>query len=150
MKEILTSKHFPDSFHRVAIKGLVVREAKILLLKESEELGGSWELPGGGLDFGEEMHLALRREVHEETSLIVTNITQKPVYTWSTRFENRRGMDWFYSLVVAYGMELESLDFQSSKECVDIGFFSKEELMTVPLSLQSAALMTMFNPSDFE
>ena len=88
MPEISQSKYFHDSFHRVTVKGLVVNNAKMLLLKESEELGGTWELPGGVLDFGEDLHVALSREVFEETSLFVKSISEKPLYTWTTRFEN--------------------------------------------------------------
>lgn len=57
------SDFFPDSFHRVTVKALVVKDGKILLIKESQELSGKWELPGGGLDFGEEIHEGLKREI---------------------------------------------------------------------------------------
>ncbi len=150
MRDVSGSKYFPDSFHRVAVKGLVEKDGKILLLKESLELGGTWELPGGGLDFGEDLQQGLRREVFEETGLIVTKISDRPTYSWTTRFENKRGMDWYYSLVVAYRMELENFEFKSSKECVEIGFFSKDELEEIKLCPQALGFKKIFNPKDFE
>src|SRR5689334_6345642 len=94
------SHYFPDSFYRVSVKGLVVKDGKILLLKESPKLSGQWELPGGGLDFGEDIHEALRREVQEETGIKVTTIAKRPTYVWTWRIENKREMDWYYSLVL--------------------------------------------------
>jgi 8-oxo-dGTP pyrophosphatase MutT (NUDIX family) len=44
-----SSNFFPDSFFRVSVKALVVKDDKVLLLKESLNLSGMWELPGGGL-----------------------------------------------------------------------------------------------------
>ncbi|HET8575169.1 MAG TPA: hypothetical protein VFM02_03310 [Candidatus Paceibacterota bacterium] len=49
MKPIPQSKDFPACFYRVTIKGLVMKNGKILLLKDSPKLSGKWELPGGGL-----------------------------------------------------------------------------------------------------
>ena len=52
----------------------VIREGdKVLLLERSPEdyLGGLFELPGGVVEPGETLHKALRREVAEETGLIV-------------------------------------------------------------------------------
>lgn len=62
-KNMSQSKNFPDSFFRVTVKGLYVCDGKLLLLKESKKLSGQWELPGGGLDFGEEIHVGLKREI---------------------------------------------------------------------------------------
>ena len=56
MDSVPQSKDFPACFHRVTIKGLVVKDEKILLLKESPKLSEKWELPGGGLDFGEDIY----------------------------------------------------------------------------------------------
>jgi 8-oxo-dGTP diphosphatase len=143
------SKDFPDSFYRVTVKGLVVQDGKILLLKESEKLSGKWELPGGGLDFGEDLHSGLKREIEEETGLIVKSIADRPTYVWTWRFEKSRGLDFFYSLVLAYKIELANLDFKPTDECQEIGFFSKEEFDTIDLYKQTNGLKQYFNPNDF-
>jgi len=59
---------------RVAAYGLIVHENKILLCRLSSYIPkdeGSWTLPGGGIDFGEDPQDAMMREVAEETGLIV-------------------------------------------------------------------------------
>lgn len=149
MESVPTSKDFPPSFYRVTIKGLVVKNGKILLLKESPEISGKWELPGGGLDFGEDIHQALRREIEEETGIMVKSISPRPLYSWTWRYENKRKMDWFYSLVLGYQVELENFNFKTTKECEEMGFFSKEELETIDLNGQTNELKNYFDPKDF-
>lgn len=144
------SQHFPDSFHRVTVKALVVKDGKILLLKESPQISGKWEIPGGGLDFGEDIHEGLKREIEEEMGVKVISIEDRPMYVWTWRFENKRKMDWYYSLVVGYKVELESFDFKTTEECEEIGWFSKEELENIELNLQTNWLKKYFNPEDFK
>jgi 8-oxo-dGTP diphosphatase len=88
-------------------------------------LSGQWELPGGGLNFGEDIHQGLKREIEEETGMRVKSISEKPVYIWTWRLENKRNMDWFYSLVLAYKIEIESLEYKKTDECEEIGFFKR-------------------------
>lgn len=144
------SKHFPACFHRVTVKGLVVQDDKILLLKESAKLSGKWELPGGGLDFGEDIYEGLKREIEEEMGVKVKSIDKRPMYVWPWHFENARNIDWFYSFVVAYKIELESLDFKANDECEEINFFSKDELENIELCKQTNGLKIFFNPKDFQ
>ncbi len=144
-----SSKNFPDSFFRVTVKGLYYKDGKILLVKESDELSGKWEMPGGGLDFGEDIIAGLKREIQEETGLVVTKVSKRPLYVWSWRFEDCRDMDWYYSLVIAYRIELENLDFTPSDECVEMRFFSKEDLQDAELYKQTNHLKTIFDPADF-
>lgn len=59
---------------RVAAYGLVLRRQQILLCRISPLLphdAGTWTLPGGGVEFGEDPAEAMVREVGEETGLVV-------------------------------------------------------------------------------
>jgi 8-oxo-dGTP diphosphatase len=145
----MKSDHFPDCFYRVTIKALVVRDGKILLLKESPNLSGKWELPGGGLDFGEDIFEGLKREVQEEMGVSVKSVNERPMYVWPWHFVNGRGMDWYYSLVVCYVVELSSYDFKITDECQEIGWFSVAELNSIELCKQTNGLKQYFNPDDF-
>ncbi|MGP8296417.1 NUDIX hydrolase [Streptomyces inhibens] len=53
--------------------GIIRRGNEILLVRESLGAGGEilWSLPGGGIEDGELIHEALRRELQEETGLLV-------------------------------------------------------------------------------
>lgn len=143
------SRDFPDSFYRVTVKGLFVKDGKILLFKESDNLSGKWELPGGGLNFGEDISQAIKREIEEESGLKIKNISEKPVYVWTWKFEHQRDMNWYYSLVLVYRVEFENLDFRASDECEKIEFFSKEELNNIELCHQTNGLKKFFDPKDF-
>ena len=145
------STYFPDSFYRVTIKGLCVRDGKVLLALESEKtLSGKWELPGGGLDFGEDIRKGFKREILEEMGLKVKKMSEKPIYVWTHRYEsNRRNIGWYYSLVLAYRIEFENLDFTPTRECEALEFFSKEQSQNIPLAGQTNELADIFNPDDF-
>ncbi|MEU4211246.1 NUDIX hydrolase [Streptomyces sp. NPDC026206] len=60
------------------VVGAVITDSdgKVLLLHRTADdyLGGLWELPSGGVDDGENLIEALRREVAEETGLTVTAV----------------------------------------------------------------------------
>jgi 8-oxo-dGTP pyrophosphatase MutT (NUDIX family) len=53
----------------VSVKGVVVRDGKVLLLENER---GEWELPGGKLELGEDPPDGVAREISEETGWQVT------------------------------------------------------------------------------
>jgi 8-oxo-dGTP diphosphatase len=52
---------------------------RVLLVKSTDEIGGKWFLPGGGIGFGESPLDALHREVFEETGLRIRNAELRTV-----------------------------------------------------------------------
>jgi 8-oxo-dGTP diphosphatase len=58
----------------VAVKSIIVYKRKVLITKRTAEEkygAGIWEIPGGKLEFGEDLVDALKREILEETGLKV-------------------------------------------------------------------------------
>jgi len=67
----------------IAGKAVIRKEGKIILIQRSAESGfepGLWELPGGKIEFGEDLIEALKREVEEETGLQID--VGRPFKTW--------------------------------------------------------------------
>jgi 8-oxo-dGTP diphosphatase len=55
-----------------AVGGVVIENRKALLIRRAKEpRRGEWSIPGGGVETGETLRDALRREIREETGLAV-------------------------------------------------------------------------------
>ena len=74
----------------IRVAGLLVHEGRILMVEQGRGEERYWLLPGGGVQFGETLADAVRREFNEELSLrvgvnkllaIVESISPDPAYT---------------------------------------------------------------------
>ena len=55
---------------QLAVSAAIFREGKVLLVRRARSPGkGFYSLPGGRVEFGESLHIALHREVDEETAI---------------------------------------------------------------------------------
>lgn len=60
-----------ERFH-IGVYGILIKDKKILLIKKSRgAYKGMFDLPGGGIEFGEKIEDALKREFIEETGITI-------------------------------------------------------------------------------
>ena len=79
----------PDCYYRTSIKALELdSEKRFMLIQEAD---GKWELPGGGLEFGETPHECLRREINEEMGVDIITIRSAPLTFFLYRTLNFNG-----------------------------------------------------------
>ena len=63
-------------YRHVGAYGLLEHDGRILLIRKSRGAYRGWlDLPGGGIEFGEDPVAALHREFDEETGLVLTDQT---------------------------------------------------------------------------
>jgi len=72
--------------HLVAVNAFLIKDNQFLLLKRNDP-PLIWGPPGGKLEINEDPILGLKREVKEETGLIIEVIM--PVTTWFGSFNNK-------------------------------------------------------------
>jgi mutator protein MutT len=64
---------------KVGVAVIVFKDSKVLLGKRMNSHGsGTWQFPGGHLEFGERIEDCAKRELFEETGLTMRNIRSGP------------------------------------------------------------------------
>jgi 8-oxo-dGTP diphosphatase len=128
-------------YYRISVKGLAIDETGRFLL--SKEDNGKWELPGGGLDHGEDPHACLTREIHEETGLVITYVSPAPKYLVTSKRANHDT----YIANIIYEIKLRDLEFTPSEECVELKYFNVQEAKKLSLFPNVEAFLRAYNPS---
>jgi len=131
----------PNNFYRTSIKALVLDDKKRFLLCKEEN--GYWDLPGGGMHFGEKYEKTLKREIFEETGLEITEIGKRPKYFLV--FKNIKN-NWTTNIL--FEVKLKNLEITPSDECVEVRFFNKEEVLKENLFPSVVEFVKMFDEDE--
>jgi 8-oxo-dGTP pyrophosphatase MutT (NUDIX family) len=75
----------------LAANVLVVREGRVLLVRQPPAWGGRWELPGGGPQAGEALLAGAARECREETGYRFVAASPAPAHVEEAWFWTSRG-----------------------------------------------------------
>lgn len=113
----------------VAGKAIIRKEDQILLLQRSPKSSfdpGLWELPGGKIDYGENLIEALKREVREEVRLVIE--VGRPFKTWHFIKEP------FWVTGVTFLCNYVSGDVNLSSEHADYVWINPDDYKDYPLS----------------
>ena len=114
-----------SGFYRVSIKGLILDETrtKFLIILEDK---GFWELPGGGMDWGESVETCLKRELKEEMGLTVTYVNPFPSY-----YLIGKNTKDHWTLNLVFEIKVKDLNFTPSDECQELRFILPEEVGSI-------------------
>lgn len=75
----------------LAANVLVVRDGKVLMVRQPPQWGGRWELPGGGLEAAESLLKGAARECHEETGYRFIPAAPAPFHVQEAWFRGTQG-----------------------------------------------------------
>lgn len=112
------------------LKAVIVKDGKFLILKRSgkdEFRANEWDIPGGGMKFGEKPEECLKREVKEECGLNVDIV--KPLRIW-TFFKNSGRTQVFAVTVLC---KYKSGKVKLSKEHSDFKWIKPDEIKNLKI-----------------
>jgi len=118
--------------YRISLKASIKDDTgRILLLREKD---GSWELPGGGLEQGEDPKTALSREINEETGLTLAWMSDRPEAFWTIRKEvGSPTLVWFAFIVYEARVSGIFRPDSTGNEAQEAKYFSKGEVNALTL-----------------
>ena len=101
-------------------------EGKILLLKRSKNnkyFIGKWQLPGGKVEFGEDLQKAIRREIKEETGRMAIKPRLERVFSVKEKYKGKNSE----VLLLVYSVKIKGPVFLG-KEHSEFKFVYKKDI----------------------
>ena len=126
--------------YRVSVKALIIDKDKILLVKEWDDEW--WSFPGGGIEHGESMQLALYREISEELGIEPKDIKSnlRTIHTGIGAVVEKLPMT---NLFVRVEIPVDKI--KPSKDVIEYKWFSFKDLgrlLIVPTTLDTDQLLS--------
>ena len=116
----------PSTFYRVTVKALIFDDQDRLLVCVNDE--GGYELPGGGLEYGETVEDCLRRELVEELDATLTNVGQIVcLYDMRSPYRN------VPVVRIAVHVTITPGELRTGDSIVDCRYVSREEFIALDL-----------------
>ncbi|MFA5303417.1 MAG: NUDIX hydrolase [Candidatus Nanoarchaeia archaeon] len=128
---------------KVGVGVVVIKEGEVLLGKRKNAHGeGSWSFPGGHLELNEEIEECAKREVMEETGMLIKNLRRGSYTNDIFREENKH----YVTLIIISDYDSGEVKVMEPDKCEKWEWFSWNNLPQ-PLFLPVSNLLKQcFNP----
>ena len=114
---------------RVRVGGIIIENNRLLLIAHKKDHDIYWLVPGGGVEFGESLDEALRREFIEELNIRIQTHSLAMVFD-SIEPSGKRHI---VNICFYCSCESGNIQIGEEKRLHDYAFYSLEELKRVPM-----------------
>ncbi|MCD6105953.1 MAG: NUDIX hydrolase [Thermoplasmata archaeon] len=132
-------REYPEA-PRVGVSALIRQGDTVLLVKRGAEPGkGCWALPGGLLELGEDLADAVKREVREETGLLVepTDVVAVQQYV--------EGRVRYHYVLITFECEVRGGSPRPGSDAADVSWFPVAEALKLRLTDTTRRILTKGN-----
>lgn len=132
--------------HIVVPCGLIIKDGKILMNRRNDphrpEFHNVWEFPGGKVEFGEQMHENMKREIREEVGYEVEVVQ----LLQDIRVESQETRTYSYQVfLVPYVCRITGGELKpSDEEVMGTDWFDLDDVLIQPLLGDNASMYTTF------
>ena len=112
---------YNQAFYRISAVGVIRNEEGEYLLCDEHD---RWAFPGGGWDYGESLHEALKRELFEEIAL-KSDFTEKVITAIPFYNPNKEAWQMWVACEIYYDGEL---DFDIGEHSSSVKWFDRSEI----------------------
>lgn len=119
----------------VGVGGAIINNKRQLLItlrgEKARNEKGTWEIPGGSVEFGETLQEALKREIREELGIEIKVIELLDICDHIISSESQHWVSPTYICKVAKGTP----KILEPEKCEKFGWFTLKEASNLPLSI---------------
>lgn len=127
-----TSREYPSQ-PILGVAAVTVHDGKVLMvIRGKPPSGGKWGLPGGGVEVGETLHEAVKREVLEETNVCVEPLKLLTVFDSISRDDDDGRVHYHY-ILFEYLCEYVSGEVHASSDAPDACWVGFDEFDSVDI-----------------
>jgi ADP-ribose pyrophosphatase YjhB (NUDIX family) len=122
------------------VAAVVFKEGKILLIKRAKEPNkGKWSIPGGGIELGETISEAARREVFEECSVEIE--IERVLDSADNIVRDEKGRIKYHYVIIDLLARYTGGDIKAQSDAEECGWFKPEGLAGLDMSLTLRAML---------
>jgi 8-oxo-dGTP diphosphatase len=126
----------------IGVGAVIIRNNQVVLVKRGQApLQGEWSIPGGLLEVGETLRQGAEREVLEETGLAAKATELLGVFERLVPDDAKRTR--YHYILIDFLCEVVAGELKASGDAADARWFSPEELSSLPLPGDTAAVICL-------